>query len=100
MKSTNILVAGSIVVGHQAVYAVSKTVRVSDLDQNGFNEQLVRDEFRRISGSELTSNEFLKVSAEDEGKELNFETLDHLSFTVPRDSASGVDNKFGDSPRM
>lgn len=46
-----------------------------------------------IIGKKINPTDFLKVSVENEGSHLKFETLDKIVITVPVEFASGVGNK-------
>lgn len=68
-------------------------ILTKDLDRVGVSIEIVQDTYRLNKGRVLDLNEMVKVSAENEGSEIKFETLDHISITVPVHSAAGSWNK-------
>lgn len=66
---------------------------VGELDALGFNSKVVIESYKSQAGRMLNLNELIKVSPKDEGKKINFETMDQISITVPVYSADGGWNK-------
>ena len=92
MKLKHIAVGSALIAGAQSVKA-DRTFAVKDLNLNGFLSQVVSEQFSSTYGLNLNPSEFLKVSAEDEGSNIRFETMDHLSVTIDAKSALGIGNK-------
>lgn len=94
MKYSKVVVAGAIVVSSQSGKAdESVLISTNNLVNSGYDEHIVRSIFYYNKGLNLNANDFLKVSAENEGNNIKFETLDQVSIVVPRDLACGVGNK-------
>ena len=68
-------------------------VTVSELEKIGINSQKVVAEYQIKKGITLNINEFIKVSTKDEGKTIDFETLDQISITVTALDSDGSYNK-------
>lgn len=68
-------------------------VQVHNLDEHGISAQVVREEFYNRYQVNIDWNEYLKVSKEDEGKDIRFETYDRFSTIVSIARAHGVGNK-------
>lgn len=92
MKYKNIAIAGAIVVGSQSGKSEENVISVQSLDKSGFDSMIIKNLFNK-EGIVLCPTDFLKVSVEDEGKNIKFESLDQISIIVPRDFANGVGNK-------
>lgn len=60
---------------------------------SGISIRAVSEEFLRQTGINLIQNEQLKVTWKNEGKDINFTTIDKVSITVSVNVASGVGNK-------
>ncbi len=72
---------------------IEMMVRVGDLDELGISSKFVMESYRASVGRMLNLNELIKVSQKNEGKNINFETLDQISVIVPVFSADGSWNK-------
>ena len=68
-------------------------VTLSGLNKLGFNIKPIQKKFIKQNGRTIDLNENLKVSSEDEGKQIKFETFDNYSVTVDRINARTPDNK-------
>ena len=68
-------------------------VSVNELEKIGVNSQHVIVLYQVEKGVTLNLNEMIKVSSQDEGKSINFETLDHISIIVSVDNSDGGWNK-------
>lgn len=72
---------------------IEMMVRVGDLDELGISSKVVVEFYKVSAGRMLNLNELIKVSQKDEGKNINFETMDRISIIVPVFSADGSWNK-------
>lgn len=68
-------------------------IKLKNLNTIGVNPENIFNAFMSQHGVRIELNEVLKVSTEDEGKNIRFESLDHFSVVVPIMSASGPRNK-------
>lgn len=95
MKIKNTLITGLVAISSQLSHASQNdiVVPVSDLENFGISPTIVHQMFFEQYNMSLNWSEYLKVSKEDEGKSIRFETFDHYSTVVPIDSAHGVFNK-------
>ncbi len=93
MKNSTILISGAILAAAQGAVAADRIVSIQDLDSLGFQPETIVGLFDSKVGITLNPNEFLKVEADEEGKNFRFETLDHHSVIVSINYASGGFNK-------
>lgn len=70
-------------------------VPVSDLEDLGISAKAIQEEFYNRHQVNIDWDEYLKVSKENEGKEIRFETYDNFSTIVPIARAHGTFNKKG-----
>lgn len=68
-------------------------ISVNDLEKIGINSRQVIVQYQVKKGITLNLNEMIKVSSQDEGKSINFETLDQISVTVLAHDSDGSPNK-------
>jgi|GEM_PF-5487058 len=68
-------------------------ISVNELEKLGLNSQQVIVQYEVKKGIKLNLTEMIKVSSHDEGKTINFETLDQISITVSVDNSDGSRNK-------
>ena len=68
-------------------------IAISDLGQHTIQPAAVREAFAYKHQLALNSNEILKVSKQDEGKKIKFQTYDNYSVIINIDAASMVGNK-------
>lgn len=66
---------------------------VAELEKIGIDSQKVIVEYQIKKGINLNINELIKVSSKDEGKTIDFETLDQISITVTAINSDGSYNK-------
>lgn len=95
MSKIKSIVAGSVLLGSHVGMAQTHVIPAKDLDKLNIDIHIVSDHFRTQTGVELNSSDVLKVSSENEGKNLRFETLDSISVVVPIEFARGSENKIG-----
>ena len=95
MNVKNTLLSGIVVISSQLSQAsqTDMILPLGELGKHGISPKLVQEEFYNLYQINLNWNEYLKVSKEDEGKNIRFETYDHFSTVVTIDSAHGVFNK-------
>lgn len=95
MNLKNTLLSGIVVISSQLSHAsqADMILPLGELEKHGISPTLVQEEFYNLHQISLNWNEYLKVSKEDEGKNIRFETYDHFSTVVTIDSAHGVCNK-------
>jgi hypothetical protein len=86
-------IATVVAIGAQLSTANATQSTVQDLYQLGVNPDYVISAFHESIDIKLNPNEALKVTYEDEGKNIRFETLDNFSLVVPIDDAIGIGNK-------
>lgn len=67
--------------------------KFSELNELGINQKSVFHYYNEKTGKILKLNDLIKVVADDEGKNIKFETLDQISIIVPADRAFGSFNK-------
>ena len=87
------IIATSVLLSSQAGSASAESVLLRDLEQLGIDSAQVKAAFKEQVGINLDINDSMKVSFENEGQSIRFETLDHLSVLVPIMHARGVFNK-------
>jgi hypothetical protein len=90
-KRKTILVIGSVLLGTKAL-AVQHII-TKDLGTHGINSEIIEAAFRNTHGINLNINEILKVSADEEGSNYKFDTLDGISVVVPIIDTKGAANK-------
>jgi hypothetical protein len=95
MNVKNTLLSGIVVISSQLSQAsqTDMILPLGELEKHGISPKLVQEEFYNLYQINLNWNEYLKVSKEDEGKNIRFETYDHFSTVVTIDCAHGVFNK-------
>jgi hypothetical protein len=95
MKVNKTLLSSIIAISSQLSHAgqTDVVITLAELEKHGISPILVQEEFFNLYQINLNWNEYLKVSKEDEGKNIRFETYDHYSTVVTIDSAHGVCNK-------
>jgi hypothetical protein len=99
MKKLNTILAGGIAAAAQIAQASNEVaLPLKDLNQIGVNPEAVEEAYREQANVKIDWNEILKVSADDEGKNINVHTINGISVVVPIYSASGPFNK-GDALR-
>lgn len=84
---------GSLNVYSANYTATASSVTVNDLEKLGFNSALIFQRFLADYQIELDLWEKLKVSVEDEGKKIQFQTFDDLSIDVDIRNAVASWNK-------
>ncbi|MGE5085444.1 MAG: hypothetical protein ACM3MG_04030 [Bacillota bacterium] len=99
MTKVNTVVIGGITMLTQLAHA-SETANIAlkNFNQIGLDPEVIQEIYRKQADVELDWNEVLKVSADEEGKNININTLDGISVVVPIYSAAGPFNK-GDTHR-
>jgi hypothetical protein len=95
VKKISAIAITSAVAGTQIAFAKTKVISVRNLSSAGINTDVVALAFQSQVGVKVNLNEMLKVRAEDEGKNIRFETLDNFSVVVPIQYAMGPFNKDG-----
>jgi hypothetical protein len=95
MNVKKTLLSGIVIISSQLARAsqVEMILPLSELEKHGISPSVVQEEFYNLYQINLNWNEYLKVSKEDEGKNIRFETYDHFSTVVSIASAHGVCNK-------
>ena len=92
MKIQNFAFGGALIVSAHSVKA-DQTIIVNNLNLYGFSFSNINEKFSSTLGITLNPNEFLRVTADEEGKNFNFETMDHLCIVIDANSALGIGNK-------
>lgn len=81
---TKVILLLSSLFGISSKSLAEEYVTLSGLKNLGFNIKHIQKKFTRQNGRTIDLNENLKVSSEDEGKQIKFETFDNYSVTVSR----------------
>lgn len=68
-------------------------LKVSDLEKFGISSKIVISQYQKKNIRELNLDELIKVSPNEESKNIKFETFDKISVVVPVDIAAGAWNK-------
>lgn len=71
----------------------SSLLPLNRLPEIGLDPIVVKNIFQNEKNVTLKWDEVLKVSADEEGKEISFDSLDGISIVVPADAALGSPNK-------
>ena len=87
------VLSGTVIFGSLFARAEDYEMKVRDISDLGIPPQLVTDAFQGIHGICLKQDSSVKVSPNEEGNSIKFETLDHLSIIVPHHTARGSFNK-------
>lgn len=90
---TKIILLLSSFFGISSKSLADEYVTLSGLKIIGFNIKNIQKKFARQNGRTIDLNENLKVSSEDEGKQIKFETFDNYSVIVNRINARAPHNK-------
>lgn len=99
MKKLNAIVIGGIAAASQIAQAGKVAqLPVKDLNQVGINPVAIQEAYQEQANVQLNWDEVVKVSADEEGKNINVNTIDGISIVVGIDAASGPFNK-GDGLR-
>lgn len=94
MKKINTIVVGGIAAAAQIAQASNEVnLSLKDLSQIGLSPEAIQEAYREQAKVEIDWNEVLKVSADEEGKSINIDTLDGISVVVPIYEASAPFNK-------
>lgn len=93
MKILKLLTVGSLVGVQAAASEIQIILPLQDLEQIGINPLVVREIFLHQKGIKLDWNKSLKVGIGEEGKEINFDSLDGISILVPADASMACPNK-------
>ena len=93
MKSSRIAISLIIALGSIIVKAEEHIAKIKDLETIKINNDSIVTTFLNLNGIKLNSEDEIRVSADEEGENIKFETLDHLSIVVSIDSISGGFNK-------
>lgn len=93
MKYTKAIFTGAVAVTGSTAIAGEKLILAKELGLHGLDYQKIAQIYKNHSNINLNPNELLKVTRDEEGKHIRFETLDHLSVVVPIYHARGVANK-------
>jgi len=75
----------------QSIYQAILSIR--DLEKIGISAQKVISVYEIKKGIKLNLNDMIKVSSNDEGQTINFETLDQISINVRASDSDGNPNK-------
>lgn len=87
------VIATIVTLGTQLTTAHATQSAVQDLHQLGINPNYVISAFHENVDIRLNPSEALKVTYENEGKNIRFETLDNFSLVVAIGDAIGAFNK-------
>lgn len=86
------ILIGALLAGVQA-HADKQTVAVKDLNLIGLNSSNIIEEFRNKTGVNLNPDEILRVTEDEEGKNLHLETFDKHSVRIDILKSKGSFNK-------
>ncbi len=94
MNKINAIVIGGVAAAAQIAQASNEVnLPLKDLNQVGLNPEVIQEAYRNEAKVEVDWNEVMKVSADEEGKNINVGTLDGISVVVPLHEASAPFNK-------
>jgi len=94
MKKLNTILVGGIAAAANIAQASSEvTLSLKNLTQVGINPEAVKEAYREQAKVVIDWNEVLKVSADEEGENINVHTINGISVVVPIYSAIGPFNK-------
>lgn len=93
MKYSKALVTGATIIGSSVGATAEEEVILKDLKKFGIDHFQVSEVFNFQTGVNLNPNETIRMIRDEEGKYIQFETLDHHSVIVPIELAAGPFNK-------
>jgi hypothetical protein len=88
-----ILLAATLLGLHNTESHAEHLFAAQELVARGFDFEKLAQEFRNQAGVRIEADDRFKVSLEDEGKNIKFETLDRYSIIVPILTARSPYNK-------
>ncbi len=91
--NTVTLLLGAALLGQTVPKDATSPLPLHQLTAAGIDPEVVIDSFYDQSGKVININDLVRVSYDAEGKEFNFESLDHLSVVVPLMEARAADAK-------
>jgi hypothetical protein len=96
MKISKTLLSSLVLISSQISRAGTTEINVTlgELEKYGISTTIVQEEFYNHHQISLNWDEYLKVSKDDEGKNIRFETYDQYSTVVAIDGAFGAKNKW------
>lgn len=93
-KEFKIIATSAILTASFSTANASTQISVKDLNKFGLDSALIATAFQDQLQINLNPNELIKVSYDNEGKDIKFETLDHYSVFISAPTMSlGAGNK-------
>lgn len=93
MKKLKGLLLGTVIGAQTSSSNAETMIHLNEINRIGLQPEVVREHFRITAGINLNWNEILQVQSNEEGSEINFNTLDGISIIVPVYNALGCPNK-------